>query len=278
MTLPADPLGWFAETLGLSGVAHTGSEPEGSGEFTGRRLGLLNGSSWITPWAIYFGRRFVPGAHLISVGNEAVQINFMSAHERGEPTPPASNIEAFVRYARDLAEFAQVDAILVTCSTMNRSYRAVADAMNRYDVPVVQIDRPMMERAVRHGGKTLVIATHGPTVASTQALLRETAAELATPIAFAGLTVEDAWHRLARGDVRGHNDAIAEAIRRQRGDAAFDSVVLAQLSMSLFLLSFPEPEAEFGVPVFTSAQCGFERAAEVLRRASPRPGRGVNHG
>jgi hypothetical protein len=54
--------------------------------------------------------------------------------------------------------------------------------------------------------------------------------------------------------------------------------VLAQLSMSLFLLSFPEPEAEFGVPVFTSGQCGFERAAEVLRRASPRPGRGVNHG
>jgi aspartate/glutamate racemase len=278
MTLPADPLGWFAETLRLTGVAHTGSEPEGSGEFVGRRLGLLNGSSWITPWANYFGRRFVPGAHLVGVGNEAVQINFMSAHERGEPTPPASNIEAFVRYARDLAEFAQVDAILVTCSTMNRSYRAVADAMDRYAIPVVQIDRPMMERAVRHGGKTLVIATHGPTVASTQALLRETAAELATPVAFAGLTVEDAWHRLARGDVRGHNDAIAEAIRRQRGEADFDSVVLAQLSMSVFLLSFPEPEAVFGVPVFTSGQCGFERAAEVLRRAPPQSTRGMNHG
>lgn len=275
MTLPADPLRWFAETLVLTGVAHTGPEPAGSGEFAGRRLGLLNGSSWITPWANYFGRRFVPGAHLVNVGNEAVQINFMAAHERGEPVPPASNVEAFVRYARDLADLAGVDAILITCSTMNRSYRAVADAMSGRAVPVVQIDQPMMERAVRYGGTTLVIATHGPTVASTQALLRETAAALGMPVAFAGLTVEDAWHRLARGDVRGHNDAIAGAIRRQRDQSAFDAVVLAQLSMSVFLLDHPDPEAEFGVPVFTSGQCGFERAAEVLRQV---PARGTAHG
>lgn len=278
MTLPPDPARWFAETLRMTGVAHTGPEPVGSGEFVGRRLGLLNGSSWITPWANYFGRRFVPGAHLLNVGNEAVQINFMSAHERGEPTPPASNIDAFVRYARDLAELGRVDAILITCSTMNRSYRAVAEAMRAYSIPVVQIDRPMMERAVRRGGTTLVIATHGPTVASTQALLRETASELGMPVAFDGLTVEDAWHRLARGDVRGHNDVIAEAIRRYRDEAAVDSVVLAQLSMSVFLLGFPDPGAEFGVPVFTSGQCGFERVAEVLRQSPPRPGSAMAHG
>lgn len=275
MTLPADPLRWFSETLRLTGVAHTGPEPGVGGEFAGRRLGLLNGSSWITPWANYFGRRFVPGAHLVNVGNEAVQINFMAAHERGEPVPPASNVAAFVRYARDLVELAHVDAILITCSTMNRSYGAVADAVRGHAVPVVQIDRPMMERAVRHGGTSLVIATHGPTVESTQALLRETAAELGTPAAFAGLNVAEAWHRLAQGDLRGHNEAIAGAIRRQQDAAAFDAVVLAQLSMSVFLLDYPDPVAAFGVPVYTSGQCGFERVAEVLR---PLPARGAAHG
>jgi glutamate racemase len=49
-----------------------------------------------------------------------------------------------------------VDAILITCSTMNRSYPAVARTV---DVPVVQIDMPMMEAAANQDGKVLVIAT-----------------------------------------------------------------------------------------------------------------------
>lgn len=265
MTFPANPMLWFGETLRLTGVAHT--DPEAAGEFRGKRVGLLNGSSWIVPWAVYFGRLYLPGVHLISIGNEAVQVNFMEAHQRGLPTPPQSNIEAFVRYARDLVELGRVDVILVTCSTMNRSFPSVADAMKPYNVPVIQIDRPLMERAVRHGGKTLVIATHGPTVASTQALLQETADELAARIEFVGETVEDAWHCLAAGDVQGHNELLSQAIRTHQQIGGIDSVVLAQLSMSAFLLSYPDPLKIFGIPVFTSGQCGFEHVAEVLRHA-----------
>ena len=265
MTLPYAPIDWFSDTLRLTGVAHTDPETEGKPAFIGKRLGLLNGSSWITPWANYFGRLFVPGAHLINVGNEAVQINFMEAHQRGLPTPPQSNIDAFVRYARDLAELGHVHAILITCSTMNRSFPAVVEAMQPYAIPVIQIDRPMMESAVRHGGTTLVIATHGPTVASTQSLLRETADELKTTIAFAGDTVEAAWHRLAEGNVQGHNEILAKVIRERQKSGKIDSVVLAQLSMTVFLLTYPDPLREFGIPVFTSGQCGFERVAEVFR-------------
>jgi hypothetical protein len=42
-------------------------------------------------------------------------------------------------------------------------------------------------------------------------------------------------------------------------------VVLAQLSMTVFLLTYPDPLREFGIPVFSSGQCGFERVAEVFR-------------
>jgi hypothetical protein len=34
--------------------------------------------------------------------------------------------------------------------------------------------------------------------------------------------------------------------------------------MTFFLLDHPDPEADFGIPVFTSGRCGFERAAEIL--------------
>ena len=265
MTLPVDPIKWFSETLLLSGVAHTGPESHGKPEFVGKRVGLLNGSSWTIPWANYFGRLFIPGAHLIKVGNEALQINFMEAHEKGLPTPPQSNIDAFVKYAKDLVELGHVDAILITCSTMNRSFPAVADAIKPYGIPVIQIDRPMMEIAVKHGGKTLVTATHGPTVASTQALLQETALEFKSTIDFVGDKVEAAWHSLAKGDVVGHNDLLARAINLRQQSEKIDSVVLAQLSMTIFLLSYPEPQKVFGIPVFSSGQCGFERVAETLK-------------
>lgn len=265
MALPEDPIRWFSETLRLTGVAHTRPETQGDPSLIGKRLGLLNGAAWITPWTNYFGRLYLPGAHLINIGNEALQINFMTAHENGLPTPPQSNIDTFSRYAADLAELAQVDAIMITCSTMNRAYPAVAKAMEPYHIPVLQIDRPMMERAVLHGGKTFVIATHGPTVASTQALLQETAEALHTPIQFSGETVEEAWHFLAQGEVLAHNELLHQTILARQQTEKIDSVVLAQLSMTVFLLSYPDPVKEFGIPVFTSGQCGFEEAASMLK-------------
>jgi aspartate/glutamate racemase len=171
-----------------------------------------------------------------------------------------------VRYAQDLVELAGVDAVLITCSTMNRAYVEVRKALEPAGAPVFQIDRPMMEKAVHHGGRALVVATHGPTVENTQALLRETAGELDKPVAFSGLTVEEAWHHLAAGDVQGHNDRLAEAIRQKMKTEHFDCVVLAQLSMTVFLLSYPDPETEFGIPVYTSGQCGFEAIRDYWKR------------
>jgi len=259
-----DPVCLFSDYLRVTGVAHLGPEPAGAPELLGKRLGVLNGASWISLWSNYFGRLYLPGVHLVNVGNEAVQISFMQAHAEGKPCPPQSNIDAFVCYARDLVELAAVDAVLITCSTMNRAYRQVEAALEPYGVPVIQIDRPMMERAVTHGGRVLVVATHGPTVENTQALLRETAEELGREVTFTGATVEQAWEWLAAGDVLGHNQALAEVIRGRLSREEIGCVVLAQLSMSVFLFSHPDPVADFGVPVFTSGQCGFERVRELL--------------
>jgi hypothetical protein len=261
---PLDAIRLFSDYLRLTGVAHTVPEAGGLDGLRGKRLGLLNGSSWITLWSTYFGRLYLPGVHLINVGNEAVQVNFMEAHERGQPVPPQANIDAFVRHAHDLVDLGHVDMVMITCSTMNRAYRQVEAALAPRGVPVLQIDRPLMERAVAYGGSILVVATHGPTVKSTQALLQETAAEMGRTVTFDGLTVEGAWHRLAVGDVEGHNQVLAEAIEAALAKRRSACVVLAQLSMAALLFSFPDPMAAFGVPVFTSPQCGFERAREQL--------------
>lgn len=260
----ANAIELFSAYMKVTGMAHLGPEAEGDPQLIGKRLGVINGASWITLWSNFFGRLYLPGVHLVNVGNEAVQINFMAAFRDGLPTPPQSNIEAFVRYAVDLVELAQVDAVLITCSTMNRSLPLVKRALDPYRVPVVAIDAPMMERALLHGGRILVVATGAPTVGSTQALLLEKAGEMGCPAEFSGLVVEEGYRRLAAGDIDGHNRVIAERIRARLAEEAFGCVVLAQLSMSVFSLTWPDPVREFGVPILTSAQCGLEYVRTLL--------------
>jgi Asp/Glu/Hydantoin racemase len=260
----AEAIRLFSDYLRVTGVAHTGPEPQGDPRLVGKRLGLLNGSSWITLWANYFGRLYLPGVHLVNAGNEAVQINFMEAHSAGLPSLPAANLSAFKRYAIDLAELGHVDAVLITCSTMNRAYPLVREALHPYGVPVYQIDRPMMERAIDHGGKILVVATHGPTVDSTMALLKEVAGETGCAVNMAGTLVEEAWDCLANAEVEEHNAILAKTIRKHVQAEEIGCVILAQLSMTVFLLSHPDPIKEFGIPVYTSGQCGFEAVREAL--------------
>jgi hypothetical protein len=80
----------------------------------------------------------------------------------------------------------------------------------------------------------------------------------------AGVTVEEAFELLGEGNIQEHNEVIARAIRKEQEVEDIDTVVLAQLSMTVFKLSYPNCESEFGVPVLTSGETGFQRAAEVL--------------
>ena len=257
----------FGGYMRLVGVPVLSHNETSDTKLSGKSLGLVNGGAWIQLWSYYFGRKHAPGVKLVNIGNEAIQLNFMQTHHDGKPVPPQRNIELFADYALQLVELAGVDVVLVTCSTMNRSFSAVADALSERGVPALQIDAPMMEAAVRREGRVLVVATHGPTVENTAKLLRETAHRLEAGhrLEYVGVTVEDAFKALGAGDVEKHNAIVAGAIREATAKTRIDTVVLAQLSMSVFSLSSPDSIAEFGVPVLTSGDEGFKRAADLLR-------------
>lgn len=261
-----DPIELFGNYMKVTGVPALGYEAGTDPTLTGKKLGVVNGSSWISLWSTYFGRTILPGVKIINAGNEAVQLNFMQAHENGEHCPPEINIKLFAQYAKDLFDLVKVDAILISCSTMNRAFGQVTEQMKAYGVTVVQIDEAMMEEAVKTGGRILVIATHGPTVQSTQHLLQETAKRLNMSVDFVGATVEEAFHLLGEGRIAAHNNAIASAIRASQKNNKIDIVVLAQLSMSVFSFSYPDTKSAFGIPVLNSAETGFKKAGEVLRQ------------
>jgi len=234
--------------------------------FQNKKLGVINSSAWMSLWSSYFGKMMLPGAHIVNVGNDAIQINFMQAHHDGKPTPPQRNIDLFCQFAEDLYELAHVDAILISCSTMNRAHNKVSERMQPHGVPVLQIDQALMEKAVTSGQKILIIATLQSTVQNTQSLLEETADRLDQSITFTGACVPQAFTALNNGDVDKHNNIIAAAIRATQAKGHIDMVVLAQLSMSIFLFTYPNPQKTFGIPVLTSGIAGFQRAGEILKR------------
>ncbi len=259
-----DPIELFSMYMKVVDVPRIEDEPDGEPLLRGKKLGVVNGASWISLWSCYFGKMILPEVKIINVGNEAVQLNFMKAHKEGRQCPPQINIDAFVGYARDLYNLMGVDAILISCSTMNRSAQAVRNEMAKYNVPVIQIDEAMMEAAIDNGGKILVVATHGPTVKSTQSLLQETAEKLGKKIEYTGATVEEAYDLLGRGRIAEHNRIVEEAIREATKEDDIAVVVLAQLSMTVFKFSHPDPIESFGIPVLTSGECGFLKVREVL--------------
>jgi len=261
-----DPIRLFGDYMKVTGVPTPVPDQRPDPRLAGKKLGVVNGASWISLWSTYFGKTMLPGVKIINADNEAVQLNFMEAHGKGLDCPPQINIDLFCKYAKDLYDLHEVDAVMISCSTMNRAFRHVSETMKPLGVPVIQIDEAMMERAVNTEGKILVVATHGPTVKSTQALLQETADRLAKKVDFVGATIEEAFDLLGLGKIAEHNQAIAETIREVQSRDQVDVVVLAQLSMSVFSFSFPEPEQEFGIPVLNSGQTGFARAGEILRQ------------
>ena len=72
MSIPEgkDAIRYFENYLSVTGLPHTGPEIEGDPELIDKRVGLVNGASWIVMWSYYFGRQFLPGAHLIPLSSQ----------------------------------------------------------------------------------------------------------------------------------------------------------------------------------------------------------------
>lgn len=259
-----DAMRLFSDYMKITGTPSLSDEPGDDPLLLGKSLGIVNGSSWVSLWSTWFGKKILPGVKIINTGNEAVQLNFMKAHKEGKPCPPQINIDLFCGYAEDLYDLYKVDAVMISCSTMSRAFKSVSEYMKPYNVPVMQIDEAMMEEAVNSKGKILVVATHGPTVKSTQDLLLETADRLGSKVTFTGTTVEEAFKLLGKGDIEKHNEVIANAINKAMSREKIDIVVLSQLSMSVFSFSYPDPVKEFGIKVLNSGETGFKRARVIL--------------
>lgn len=217
----------------------------------GKKLGIIH-AALITTRAIQpYLDEIVPEVEVVHYVDDTIQ-NTNFACQPG--TIPRRNYAKFVQGALSQQDYG-VDLILLACSTFNR---AVEHARPMIDTPLLQIDRPMMDLAVRDGRRVGLIATVPTTVPASQRLLQLAADEAGRPVEIETRLLGEAFQMLKAGNTARHNEMLIEAVDALSREV--DAIVLAQISMSAL-----EPNlGQTRVPVYNSGRTGVTRVRELL--------------
>ncbi len=149
--------------------------------------------------------------------------------------------------------------LLCTCSTIGPG---ADDAARGAPIPVLRVDRPMAEQAVRIGRRIKVAASLDTTLPPTMDLLAEVAREAGKEVALTPVVFEAARAKFVAGDTEGYVALVAEGLRDAATGA--DVIVLAQASMAPALAQC----GDVGIPILTSPRSGLEHALAVYHDAA----------
>ena len=137
-------------------------------------------------------------------------------------------------------------------------------ARELFDFPVVRVDEPMAEEAVRMGRRIGVAATLRTTLEPTMALLQAKAADAGRDVDLVESVCEDAFAAVLCGDTNKHDRLLSESLSALRNSV--DVVVLAQASMARVVASLP---AHGGAPILSSPELAVRRARMLLNGSMP---------
>ena len=220
-------------------------------DLTGRKLGIVHAALITTRAVQKYIDEIIPEVEVVHWVDDTIQ-NTNFACEPG--TVPRGNYAKFVQGALSQQEYG-VDLILLACSTFNC---AVEFARPMLDTPLLQIDRPMMDLAVRDGNRVGLLATVPTTVPASERLLLLAAQEAERQVEVKTRLCSEAFQMLQAGDPEKHNEMLLEEIDRLSDEV--DSIVMAQVSMTAL-----EPRlVETKVPVYNSGRTAFDRIRQVL--------------
>jgi Asp/Glu/hydantoin racemase len=211
-----------------------------------------------------------PGTQIIHYVDESL-LQDTIAHD-GPPPHVQRRLVSYAVFARESG----ADALLVTCSSIGE---AAEQARPLADLPILRIDEPMAEEAVRTGQRIGVLATLattlGPTTRAVQraAVQRATAQHAAVQGAAGRLEAdrevhahlcEGAFAALRSGDSARHDALVRQGFQEVAGKV--DVVVLAQASMARIL-----GDIATDLPVLSSPRSGVAQITHLEKRAVAAP-------
>ena len=155
------------------------------------------------------------------------------------------------------AEEAGAELIAVTCSSISPAVDVARRLVSR---PVLKIDEPMAEAAVKRGERIGIVATVATTLDPTSNLLRNKAVELGKSISLSTLLCQEAFHAILQGDTERHDRIVIEkAVELAKG---VDLLVLAQGSMARLTKPLSQ---QISIPVLSSPNLFVEKLKSMLQ-------------
>ena len=160
-----------------------------------------------------------------------------------------------LNYAK-AAEASGADGVLVTCTSVNEATKFIRPLMN---IPILNIEEPVAEMAVKNGTKIGILGTIPTSPAALGRVVQEKAAELGKEIELVPVVAEGAFDVLCAGDVKKHDEMVCESLEKLAKEV--DVIAFSQISMSL--IDLPETE----VPVYRIGESGFQKIKEMMDAA-----------
>jgi Asp/Glu/hydantoin racemase len=219
----------------------------------GKTLGLLHTSLTLVPVFQELCDRFLPGVNVFNIVDDSL-VKQVIAFD-GLDMVTARRVIAHIGSAED----AGADHILVTCAAIGSAVEIAATFTN---VPVLRVDQPMLDIAVRTGKRIGVVATLPVAMGPTTELLKRRAAQAGHRIELKSKICPDAFAALKAGNIAGHNEIIACAIKEL--SAQVDVIVLAQASMANLVDIL---QGECTVPVIASPANAIKYLAPYFDRS-----------
>lgn len=155
------------------------------------------------------------------------------------------------------AEEAGADIITVTCSSTSPAVDVVKKFVS---CPVLKIDEPMAEAAVKKGRRIGIVATVATTLGPTSSLLKQKASETGKEISISTALCPEAFQAILRGDTERHDQMVMEKATELAREV--DLILLAQGSMAR--LAFPLSQ-RVSIPVLSSPSLFMERLKLMLQ-------------
>ena len=117
--------------------------------------------------------------------------------------------------------------IIVTCSSLS----PYVDGMReKIKTPLIRIDGPMIQWALKHHQSCGVVMTNPTTQVPTASLIQDVAHRLNKEVKVEYRLCDEAFERLNRGDVQGHDALVVDAVGGLMQEV--EVVLLAQISIA----------------------------------------------
>ncbi|MEY2901688.1 MAG: hypothetical protein RLY89_794 [Bacteroidota bacterium] len=216
-----------------------------------KTLGLIHTSATLVPVFQALCNQYLPNVKVFNIVDDSLIKNVISC---GALTPDTAR--RVVDYTGSAAA-AGADLILVTCSSIGTAVEMGAALSS---VPVLRVDQPMADLAVKSGTKIGVVATLPTTLEPTSDLVRRRAALAGKEIQLVSKLCEGAFEALMSGDASTHDNMVAKALIELSGQV--DVILLAQASMARVVDQLSDADKK--VPILASPGIAIQHLATIL--------------